>query len=571
MDIKDINKQLELSDKQINILLDTILKDPIIKDKIEISNNIYIDTKIDEWFKKKQTTLGGKIIAEYIIKNPIINKELLLKRQNINFEIFNYQLNVLKNNEKDILWIMTLKKEIDENLSINLLFPSLYWFNNLNEYHLFLNIYHIYKIFFMPLSCLLYPLSIIFGPYYYLTAQLKLTISLSTYFYMMYECLKILFKPTGNFKKDIFKLITLFIYIFVYIYSIYQTFILAYVVYKTRERLLEKMKGLVTFIKTSIILIKSSKNIWKHYYLYDYEFTNNNEFIERLSNINYDLSSIYKLWKRENFKEDIIKLLKIIYTLDVINSITKLKKLYVKVNYITDTNSKIWNIKNPLLEDNQVVNPVSLEKNIIITGVNAGGKTTYVKSIASNIILSQTIGLVYGYKADLLIYDAIISFMRLNDEVGIKSYFEAETECCNNMIICADKLKNTNKHGLFLLDEPMHSTPPIEGVSVAYSIIKYLGKINNIRTIITTHYHKLIELEEQTENNNFINLHVNANKINVDINKHEYVFDYKIRRGGSKQTIAIELLEKHKFNDEIINYAIEIKNKLCNDNLRNDF
>lgn len=220
----------------------------------------------------------------------------------------------------------------------------------------------------------------------------------------------------------------------------------------------------------------------------------------------------------------------------------------------------IWVI---LLSNNQIFNPINLDKNIIITGVNAGGKTTYVKSIASNIILSQTFGIINGYKANVLLYDAIISFMRVRDEVGVKSYFEAETDCCNQMIMIATDLHQRNKKGLFILDEPMHSTPPIEGMSVAHAIAKYLGSLKGITTIITTHFHNLISLGDTNER--FINLSVNAIE-----NNGEYQFDYKIRKGASKQTIAIELLKKQKFNDEIINSAIEIKNKLCNENLRYD-
>jgi len=110
------------------------------------------------------------------------------------------------------------------------------------------------------------------------------------------------------------------------------------------------------------------------------------------------------------------------------------------------------------------------------------------------------------------------------------------------------------------LDEPMHSTPPIEGMAVAYAIAKYLGNLEGITIIITTHFHNLITLEENKER--FLNISVNADD--------KFKFDYKINKGSSKQTIAIELLKKQKFNDEIINSAIETKNKLCNENLRND-
>jgi DNA mismatch repair ATPase MutS len=550
---------IDINEKQIKLILHTFLDNFEISDKIDVSESIYNDTNIENWISNKTTTIGGSIVINHLIKNPINNKEKLINRQKKSFEILNYQLKILKENEKDILWILNLKKEIDENSSIKLLFPYLYYLNNLNNHRTFLDIYHIYKIIFVPISCFIYPISIIVTPFFYIKKQLKLNISIHQYIKIFYEILKLMIKPTGNYKKDLFKIISFFIYIFIYIYSIYQTFILSYIIYKMRNKLLEKMKGLINFIKTSITIIKSSNNSWIYHYLYNVP---NNLNLDELEKLNYDLSSIFKLWMNEKLKEDILTILKIIYTLDAINVITKLKKekYWCLPNYSNET--KILDIRNPILINNQQPNPVLLEKNLIITGVNAGGKTTYVKSIASNIILSQTFGIINALKGNIIIYDALISIMRIKDEVGISSYFEAETTCCNKMIEIADELSKKGKRGVFILDEPMHSTPPLEAISVAYAITKYLGNLKGISLIITTHFHKLIELEK---NKNFINLCVSANKIDG-----KYIFDYKIKRGGSRQTIAIELLEKHKLKEEIINSAIEFKNKLYLEELGND-
>ena len=552
MEIFDINE------KQIKLILNPILNDFKIPNKIEISENIYNDTNIYEWISNKPSTIGGSIIINHLIKNPIYDKELLLKRQKTSFEFLKYHLQILKENEKDLLWILNLKKEIDENSSIKLLFPHLYQLNRLNNYRFFLDFYHLYKIFFVPLSCFFYPISILLAPFFYMNKQLKLNISIYQYLKIFVQMIKLILKPSGNHRKDLFKFISILIYIFIYIYSIYQTFIISYIIYKTREDLLKKMKGLVNFIKTSLIIIKSSKNLWKPYYLYKIP---ENLHLDKLEKLNYDLSSIYKLWKDENLKDEILIILKIIYTLDAINSITKLKKDKNWTLPIYSNKTKIIGIRNPLL-NNQQSNPVSLEKNLIITGVNAGGKTTYVKSIASNIILSQSLGIINALRGEMIIYEALISIMRIRDEVGVSSYFEAETSYCNKMIEIADEVSRNKKKGVFILDEPMHSTPPLEAISVAYSIAKYLGNLEGIRLIITTHFHNLISLEKKY---NFINLSVSANKIDD-----KYHFDYKIKRGGSRQTIAIELLEKHKLKDEIINSAIEIKNKLYFEELGND-
>jgi DNA mismatch repair ATPase MutS len=109
------------------------------------------------------------------------------------------------------------------------------------------------------------------------------------------------------------------------------------------------------------------------------------------------------------------------------------------------------------------------------------------------------------------------------------------------------------------MDEPMHSTPPIEGMSTAYAVIEYLSKLNGITLIITTHFHKLIKLEEIYPDK-FINLSVDA--IPKD---NKYYFPYKINRGHSYLCIAIELLDIKDFPKDIIDNAIKMKNKICID------
>jgi len=571
MDLKDLENFLELSESNTKIILTSILDNNIkVDNKIKVSDSIYTDTKINEWINKKTITRGGSILIDKIIRNPINDIKKLKERQNVYFELFKYQLQTLKDTENDLLWIMTLKKDIDEDMSINLLFPSTFLLNKCNYYRCFLDVFHLYKIVLMPLTCLLYPISIIYTPYYYLNKYMRLNLKIGQYLKMMLEFLKLVLKPSGNIRKDLIKIVTFLIYVGIYVYSIYQTFLISYIIYKTREKLLIKIKGLVDFIKTASIIIKKAGNLWKPFYLYENDI-DINESLNFLSGIKYDISTIYKLWKNDEYKVHIINMLKVIYTIDVINTITKIKKKnkhWCLPSYHLEKPTNIWNMKNPLLkEDTQISNPVNLKKNLIITGVNAGGKTTYVKSIASNIILSQTFGIMNAIKAEVLIYDAIHSFMRITDELGSKSYFEAETDCCNKMIKIADELTKVNKKGLFLLDEPMHSTPPIEGISVAFSVCEYLGLQKGITIIITTHFHDLMKLENKYKED-FINLSVSAKR--KEGNDDEYEFDYKIKKGGSRQTIAIELLKKQKFNSRIISSAIEMKNKICNQDVRND-
>jgi len=566
MQIEELNNYFELSNTTVEVLLDDILKNHYDANKIIVNENIYNDTNIDEWIKTKPTTKGGVKIIEKLIKTPINDKKLLLNRQKVNFQILKSQLEILKKTEKDLLWIMTLKEEIDEDISINLLFPSTYIINYMNYNKYLLDFYHFYKIVVMPCMNLFYPISIIYTPYYYVNKYLQFNMSFGKYLSIIYQFFKMAFKLSGNLKMDLTKLLTVFAYFGIYFFSIYQTFNISYIIYKLRQKLLDKLYGLIEFIKTAIIIIKSSQTIWKPFFIYPINENILDMSINNLDKLDNDISSVYRLWKNANYREDVINLLKIIYTIDCVDVITKLKKTKEwSIPTYDNTKTQLWNCYNPILSSNQIPNPVNLSKNIIITGVNAGGKTTYVKSITINIILAQTLGIVNAIKGNVYLYDAITSFMRITDELGKKSYFEAETSYCNEMINIADNLKKNNKRGLFLMDEPMHSTPPIEGVAIAFSVAEYLAKVTGMTLIITTHFHNLIELEK-IHKDLFINLSVNAN---YNEKTNNYYFNYKINRGGSKQIIAIELLEKNKFNKTIINSAIEMKNKLYNESLRN--
>ena len=313
------------------------------------------------------------------------------------------------------------------------------------------------------------------------------------------------------------------------------------------------MKGLLYFVKHSQNITKNISNK-----VID-AFFNIDETYQDLR-IRNSMTDIYKLWKDDALKAKISSLLKTIYAVDVIESINKLwlSGEWSKASYVDDF-SKIWDAKNPVLHAEQVANPVNLRKNIIITGPNAGGKTTYVKTILSNIILGQTLGITYSVKSNIVLYDTIHSFMRISDVLGSKSYFEAEAEYCLNMIKTANTISAENKRGLFLMDEPMHSTPPTEGMATAYAVVEYLSSLSGISLIITTHFHRLVTLEELYPDR-FINLSVDAQPVEKG-----FYFPYKIQRGHSYLCIAIELLDAKEFPAVVIDNAIKMKNKICSD------
>jgi len=550
--IKEFEELFEFDASKKQLILNKIITDDVIRgDKIDISDDVYKDTCIDKWISKLPILEGSQILIDKLIKHPINNKELLQLRQNtiINYDI---DIEILKEYENDILWIYKIADEINNNSSIEILFPSTFIINYINYIEQVLDLYHLYKIYFIPMTSILYPLSTFIAPYVYLKNYLKMNITIISYIEIFYNILKFAFKTTGNLRTDITKFVSLFLYIGIYLYNMYQTYEIALFLHNTKYKLHAKMQGLVHFIRHSQNIMKNlPSNIISPYF-------NINETYQHI-NINNSMTDIYRIWKDENIKRDISSLLKTIYAVDVIDSINKLllSGTWSKVTYSNET--LFWDAKNPILKDDQISNPVNLNKNIIVTGPNAGGKTTYVKTILANVILGQTIGITYSLRSKLILYDTINSFMRVSDILGTRSYFEAEAEYCLNMINRAVEISAQNKRGLFLMDEPMHSTPPTEGMATAYAVIEYLSKLDGINLIITTHFHKLVKLEELYPEK-FINLSVDAIPHN-----NRYIFPYKIKRGFSYLCIAIELLDIKEFPSIIIDNAIKMKNKICSD------
>jgi len=534
-----------------NVILNKIITDNIITgDKIDISDDVYKDTGIQEWASKIPTLEGSKLLIKKLIKNPINDRELLIYRQK-SFVDYDIDIEILKDYEDDILWIYKISDEISDNSSIEILFPSSFILSYINYFEYLLDTYHMYKIYFIPITSILYPVTTFLAPYFYLNNYMKMNISFSSYINTIYYIISVLLKTSGNFRQDLTKFVTLFLYVGIYLYNMYQTYEIAVFLYNTKEKLHDKMEGLVKFVKHSLNITKNvSKNVLDAFFTIEKNFDH--------LDINNSMTDIYKIWKDKQLKNKVSALLKTIYGIDVLYSINNLLlKEDWSVPYYNDTETILWSAKNPVLSEEQVSNPINLDRNIIVTGPNAGGKTTYVKTILSNVILSQTFGITYSLKSKMILYDTINSFMRVSDELGNKSYFEAEAEYCLNMINKANEISKYNKRGLFLMDEPMHSTPPTEGMATAYAVIEYLSKMSGISLIITTHFHKLIKLEELYPDK-FINISVDA--IPQD---NKYYFPYKINKGHSYLCIAIELLDIKDFPKEIIDNAIKMKNKIC--------
>jgi DNA mismatch repair ATPase MutS len=147
------------------------------------------------------------------------------------------------------------------------------------------------------------------------------------------------------------------------------------------------------------------------------------------------------------------------------------------------------------------------------------------------------------------------TYLHIPDVKGKMSLFEAEMYRSKKYI---DNLKllDEKQFSFIVLDEIFSSTNYKEGFSGAYAVLKKICQFKNALFITTTHYTELNKLEKDTKGR------IKNYKFDVNINKNEIIFNYKLKRGVSKQFIALKLLENNNFDKEIINNANKISKNL---------
>lgn len=201
---------------------------------------------------------------------------------------------------------------------------------------------------------------------------------------------------------------------------------------------------------------------------------------------------------------------------------------------------KVIDVYHPLIE-NPVYNSLDETKSVLLTGSNASGKSTFLKTLAINAILSQTIytSLSKEYKAN---YFRIYSSMALSDNImGKESYYIVEIKSLKRIVDEADG----DIPVLCFIDEVLRGTNTIERISASSQILNYFGD-KNMLCFAATHDIELTSLLGEA----YANYHFQE-----EIKGDDILFDYKLYKGRATSRNAIRLLGIIGFGNDIIDKA----------------
>lgn len=524
-------------------------------------------------------TIGGTKCIEDLINNPQYDVNILNDRKKCLSLLHPIQSSIdYRQFEQDFLWIFSEKDE-----TINDLLNGIY-FNNfilkkMNESESILTSYNMYKMCISPTIGILSPFLYFIMPFLILKFKFGKTfnISFKTYIKLLWKSfyssssIYSLFGTNGKMLSRLQSFTYILSFCF-YFQGIINTTQIAFTTNKIVKYICDKMNNAIIFLQHALAAIEDREHILESY---QYSFlatpfksidSSLKDFLKSYTPYTKftifshfgKLLKFYKSMQPELFLP-IINRFYLIDALDIVNNVKKKLQLSYPIYHKYEGNPTFnmndsWNIH---IDSQTAIKNSFVGKNTIITGPNAGGKSTFIKMMCTNALLAQTLCVTASSLCEITPFFLISSQINIPDSKGHESLFEAEMNRCLYNLHAIQKFSNAPC--FIVMDEIFNSTNVIEAISGAYAILENISNHNNTICMITTHLNYLTNLKKTTNFEPYC-MSVNISS-DPDLKKNSIEYPYIIKKGVSKQYIALELLRDKGFDPTIIEKALEIKSK----------
>ena len=275
---------------------------------------------------------------------------------------------------------------------------------------------------------------------------------------------------------------------------------------------------------------------------------------ERLNNLEYEVfceikDEIKKYISSLQSVSNRVAYLDVICSYAVVAESNNFIKPEINENGVVEILSGRHPVVESVIEGEYIDNDVILDEKtniLIITGPNMSGKSTYLRQLGIIAILNQIGSFVPAKKCNIPIFDKIFTRIGASDDlVGGESTFMVE------MKESAYALKNATNKSLILFDELGRGTSTYDGMSLAASIIRYISENIKCKTLFSTHYHELTDLDEKLKD--VKNVHVTISEENGEV-----TFLHKVLDGAVDKSYGINVAKLADLPSSVIKEANEL-------------
>ena len=195
------------------------------------------------------------------------------------------------------------------------------------------------------------------------------------------------------------------------------------------------------------------------------------------------------------------------------------------------------------------------QKGILLYGVNAVGKSSYMKSVGLSVIMAQAGFFVPAKQFTYKPYKHLFTRISGNDNI-----FKSQSTFAVEMDELRTILRRGNNNSLVLGDELCSGTETTSGLALVTAGVVRLSKLNS-SFIFATHLHKLSDMPEILECSNVNNYHMETI---YDEDKGQLIYNRKLKSGAGNSIYGLEVAKAMKLDDEFLNIANKVRKRIMN-------